>query len=501
MSRISIDIDQVQQANEGLAGSLLNIQEARSMINSMKYSLSENVLNRRGISGQISSILSNLDTLSSRINLILSTTTSAYTQYSDTEDYLYREGIKKLGFEEKSANAALFYDIANDFKLSQDLFDSRTLSQAELNLLALYYSKFEKDQGKISESTSVLAYIHNDLMFGFGNYATTLEADKYEEAASIFQLVGSDFALSTLGYDFTAKNRKVELTAYGLKYVDEYGKEGYILKSTLEGKSDLTADIKMDKVTDKISDRLKDKGYSEEADLYQYANNGLDYDQAKKSFSKNLGSLYEQSIAVSGAVSLFEGSVSGKSDYGNYSADIKLGNAQANASLTSGLYAVDKNGKRSLSPGVKAKVGVGVSALEAKAEGQLGNDMAGLYGEANVSALSAEATAQAGLGMVDGELEVKASASAEAILAEVGVEGGVNVLGGKVGGSASVNVGIGAKADVGYSDGVIKCNVAASLGVGVDLSVEVDVGGMVDTVAGAASSAMNDISDFVDWLF
>lgn len=45
-----------------------------------------------------------------------------------------------------------------------------------------------------------------------------------------------------------------------------------------------------------------------------------------------------------------------------------------------------------------------------------------------------------------------------------------------------VNFGIGAHADVGYKDGVLKCDIGASLGVGVSLDVEIDISGMVETV-------------------
>lgn len=74
--------------------------------------------------------------------------------------------------------------------------------------------------------------------------------------------------------------------------------------------------------------------------------------------------------------------------------------------------------------------------------------------------------------------------SAEAVF------GGEKVaLGGEVSAKAGVNVGIGAHADVGYKDGVFKFDVGASVGLGVSVDVEVDVGGMVDTVCDYASSA------------
>ena len=70
---------------------------------------------------------------------------------------------------------------------------------------------------------------------------------------------------------------------------------------------------------------------------------------------------------------------------------------------------------------------------------------------------------------------------------------GVNVLGGEVGVSGSVSVGVGAHADVGYKDGVFKFDIGASTGLGVSVGSEVDIGGMVDSVCDAAESAWNGL--------
>lgn len=96
-----------------------------------------------------------------------------------------------------------------------------------------------------------------------------------------------------------------------------------------------------------------------------------------------------------------------------------------------------------------------------------------------------------------GKLDVQlgAGASDELIGGEIEGSVGVNILGGEVGASGSLNYGIGAHADVGYLDGVLKCDIGASLGVGASLGFEVDVGGMVDTVTDAASAAWDGISD------
>ena len=85
----------------------------------------------------------------------------------------------------------------------------------------------------------------------------------------------------------------------------------------------------------------------------------------------------------------------------------------------------------------------------------------------------------------DGKLvfdpQANISVGAEAIAAKVEGSAGVNILGGEVGVKGSLQVGVGAKADIGYKDGVFKCEIGASLGIGFDIGIEVDVGGMVDT--------------------
>ena len=71
------------------------------------------------------------------------------------------------------------------------------------------------------------------------------------------------------------------------------------------------------------------------------------------------------------------------------------------------------------------------------------------------------------------------NSKAEATAAELEGSLGVNVLGGEVGVSGSVSVGVGAHADVGYKDGVFKFDIGASIGLGVSVGSEVDIGGMV----------------------
>lgn len=132
-----------------------------------------------------------------------------------------------------------------------------------------------------------------------------------------------------------------------------------------------------------------------------------------------------------------------------------------------------------------------------------------LRGQANVNVLYAEGEAKADATAQifgdDGKLDVQlgASAKAEAIAAEAEASAGINILGGEVGVEGGVNVGIGAHADVGYRDGIFKVDIGASLGIGASVSIDVDVGGMVDTISDTATAAWDGIKDgwnkFTSW--
>ena len=127
----------------------------------------------------------------------------------------------------------------------------------------------------------------------------------------------------------------------------------------------------------------------------------------------------------------------------------------------------------------------------------LGDEMLGLNSDVEVKAGDAGAKADIGVQLYgeDGKLKPQfgASAKAEATAAELEGSLGVNVLGGEVGVSGSVSVGVGAHADVGYKDGVFKFDIGASIGLGGSVGSEVDIGGMVDSVCDAAESAWNGL--------
>ena len=220
----------------------------------------------------------------------------------------------------------------------------------------------------------------------------------------------------------------------------------------------------------------------------------------EKWYKKN-GTILEAGAEASIAGSVLEGRIAGDNGWAEGSVDGKFLTGEAHASAAAGLYVyeADKNGnvKRIFSPGVSAEVGASVAVVQVEAEGRIGlgedKNMLGVYGDVEAKALTAEAKAEVSIN----KNEIFAGASAEADLAKVSASGGVSVLGTDIGVNGSLKVGIGAHAEVGYTDGKIKVDIGAAVGVGFDLGFEVDVSGTIDAVCDIATSAWEGVSNTV----
>lgn len=208
------------------------------------------------------------------------------------------------------------------------------------------------------------------------------------------------------------------------------------------------------------------------------------------------------SAEVSGSTSIFSWDGSVSNEHGSAEAHMDFMKVEGEAGASAQLF--DKDGN--FNPGAEAHVGGSVTIFEAGASGEYELiDGVKAHGSANVTAGQASAEAEVNVGFdEDGNFNLNASASAEAILVEAKADIGVDIAGVDVKGSAGVNIGVGAHADVGYKDGVLKVDVGASLGIGLDLSLEVDVGGAIDNakdfvndaydnIKGAASNFFNSI--------
>lgn len=188
---------------------------------------------------------------------------------------------------------------------------------------------------------------------------------------------------------------------------------------------------------------------------------------------------------------LYENSV--HSEHG--SAGVTLGAYNAYAGADGHLFKKDEDGNLIFDPSVKAEMGASFTALSATAAYNIGNEYVNAHakGDVTVGKVSGKASAQASLRDKDGNINptVKAEASAEAILVDASASAGVTVLGTDVTAKASVNVGVGAHATVGYNQGVISCDIGASLGIGASISFEVDISGTVNAIQDVAESAID----------
>ena len=276
-----------------------------------------------------------------------------------------------------------------------------------------------------------------------------------------------------------------------------------IFSRTNSNEWSLTAGNDFSKLNDGIKDRLDKWGLRDKKtykDGYYDPESGKWIDEKKAPlFYEREATIFEVGDKASVEADLFKASY----DWGKGGKmDVAVGKAEAHAEWGAGLYVVstDKNGNtiRKFSPGVHGEVGASITALEVNYENQLlGDENLGFNVEGGVTVGKVGAKAEGGFQIYgeDGKLkpQIGVSASAEAIGGEISGKAGVNVLGGEVGVKGSLNYGIGAHADVGYKDGVFKVDIGATLGVGASVSLEVDIGGMVNTVADAAASAWDGI--------
>ena len=206
---------------------------------------------------------------------------------------------------------------------------------------------------------------------------------------------------------------------------------------------------------------------------------------------------FEAEAKVSGA--LFEGQISCE----NGSLGVSIGAYDAYASAEGGLLSKDKDGNIIFDPHIDAKVGASFTALEAAGAYAVGDEWmgAGVSGNVTVGKVSGEASASAGLRGEDGSFNphAKVEASAEAILVDARAQAGVTVLGTEAEIEASVNVGIGAHANVEIGDGKIACDIGASLGIGASISFTIDYGGTVDAVKKATKGMAESVWNKVKW--
>ena len=191
--------------------------------------------------------------------------------------------------------------------------------------------------------------------------------------------------------------------------------------------------------------------------------------------------LYENSISRKG--SLLHAGVEEEFENGAYSANADFMKAEASA------------GFKVTARAIEAEVGVGLTALALDAQGRLGSEYNNVHASGEFVAGKVEAKASAGIGLTDKGLELGASASAEAIAAEISGKAGVTVGGTEVNVGGSLNFGVGAHAKVGLQDGKFSFDIGASVGVGGSVQLEIDMSKTVDYVIDNAENIKNTVCE------
>ena len=425
------------------------------------------------------------------------------------EDLIY-EYMKKSPAEMTDAEQALLLSIISQLKDTVAIYETlASIGKDDLGADILTYVSWLSDSTEYDSFTAVSAH-YNEIYVNLLNYISEQSKDANTFAASLVNIGISESVLSILGAEYSENFGDIfgtnSFETYLTKYVSDHS-EQYFLKLEASEKDSLKASGKFSSLNDWLEDKLQNEGLaSEDKDTTYYDKDGNIIDKKDApTFYKRQITLAESKKQVQASVSIYKGTY----DLGDWGeVNVTVGEAEAHAGVSAGRYVIGADGEKKFSPGVNAEVGASVTALEAGWENQLlGDENLGLNADAKVTVGKAEAKADATAQIFgdDGKLDIQlgASAKAEAIAAEAEASAGINVLGGEVGVKGSVNVGIGAHADVGYRDGIFKVDIGASLGIGASVSFDVDVGGMVDTISDTATAAWDGIKDgwnkFTSW--
>ncbi|MCR5144630.1 MAG: hypothetical protein K6B67_04910 [Lachnospiraceae bacterium] len=369
----------------------------------------------------------------------------------------------------------------------------------ELGVDVLHYVSWLSNDTRYNSFSAVSAH-YNEIYVNLLNFMVEQDESSNSFAASLVKASNGEDALTVLGAEYKDVVNLLfggaSLKVYAAKYQSEHT-EQYFAKLEANEKESLRASSCAKTFNGDIANRLKNRNKLKEKNdvkYYDSLGNEISKDDASK-FGKKLLTLGELRKSLSANVSFYDGTFD---TFGDGNVNVVVGRAEAHADLCGGFYVVSEDGKRKFSPGVNAEIGTSITALDVAWDQQwAGDDMFGFNTNVGLTALDAGIKADAAIQFTDrdGKLnpQMGLGAKAEATLVELEGSAGVNVLGGEVGVTGSVSVGIGAHADLGYKDGVFKFDVGASVGLGVSVGGEVDIGGMIDTVSDKAESAWDDL--------
>ncbi len=505
MAKILINTTEVVNSGSkaGIAKNITGSVAGR--IDAVKNATDSQILGRGGLGGRLDAVYRKVSQLEQKIAEIQSTANNGAMQYQRTEASL--DGLAKaiVGVSKKTASvsetrSALEKMFAPDIKYVD-------IGEEIIKFLS------QNKSGLTEEQKNFLQNLIQKIEDAAKKETKGITKEKYEketdESWAVIDKQFDDVRLQILGVEYEEELKKIfgeaSLTAF-LGKISTANTDHYFRK--IEGKveDEMTSSLNfedigpigdaIDNKLEDIQDRFGIPHDKDEEEVYIKDGKEISKEEAGNFYERE-AALAEINSTASVSASLYDGEFR-LGDEGKITATVC--EAEAHASVSAGMYVIAADGTRRFSPGVKAEIGASVTAFEAEWEQQwLGDEMLGLNTDvtATVGRAEAQMEAVAQIWGENGDLDVQVNAgvSAELIGGEIEGSAAVNVLGGEIGIKGSVNYGIGVHADIGYKDGVIKCDIGASLGLGVSVGLELDVGGMVDTVADMASSAWDEITD------
>ncbi|MBQ4090673.1 MAG: hypothetical protein IJC56_12470 [Clostridia bacterium] len=334
-----------------------------------------------------------------------------------------------------------------------------------------------KYNGDYESWTDAMRKEFDKLVKRFDNYGVTADGDFLFAGEGINVLIGPGGRLKLVN-------------EYGFKDLKAFNKLRHYFENGEYAEEDAQIGFNLFKGKDKIKD-------------FKY-NRWKDTEDKEGNIPKRVLDIFTVNMSAAEKAAIGHKEGAGKNAYGEGSYSMDFGYAEANAGITAGFYVtkVGEDGKEYMvfEPGVHAEIGASFGLWQGEAEGRLGNDYVAVIGETSASVLEAEAKAEANFGYVNGDLSANVNAELEATLVEAEGKIGLDIMGveGSVG--ASVSVGVGAHAEMGYSEGKISYDIGASLGFGFSLSGELDFSGVVDAASNLVDAAQEKCESLVDFL-
>ncbi|WP_408070265.1 hypothetical protein [Butyrivibrio sp. JL13D10] len=295
--------------------------------------------------------------------------------------------------------------------------------------------------------------------------------------------------------DFWYVDKQGKLWHYKKAYLNSDGvPTAYVGKTGVNGKS--LAD--KTKVSDYVKLNSKDPLKYHKPEYKSLYKDGKwltkeERDAFVSEYSRKVGTLAEATLfEADGEATLFGAEVEGQTAKGCLKGGCyaKFMTADFSANVSVGAYLVkEKDGKVYKAYGMQARAGGSASVGRAGAKGSVAlfdERIANIHADVDVKALTVSAEVGACCQYIPGKgLEIAVKGDIGAYLVDVKASAGVSVLGIGVDVMAALQIGVGAKLNVGLKNGKFQLEIGAALGIGFSAGLSIDLGGVIRVIESA----------------